>query len=168
MRKMEKSETKIDGNCDGGVKIDTPISNDKYQEVAEEITGVIKEHTLDSRDLKNQIVDVLKRRFDVDKENIGKILMDDTTMFNLDTGHTFTIPMFGMLAFAGFRTRPISSDKCFPNYDTRNKYIGYTENGVFHKVNMLTRFVDGVKREPNLVIIGIFTGYLVAKTILGV
>ncbi len=92
---MEKSETKIDGNRDVGVKIDTPISNDKYQEVAEEITSVIKEHTLDSGDLKNKIIDVLKRRFDVDKENIGKILMDDTTMFNLDTGHTFTIPMWG-------------------------------------------------------------------------
>jgi len=165
---MEKSETNIEGNCDGGEKIDIPISIDKYQEVAEEIASIIKEHTLDSGDLKNKIIDVLKRRFDVDKENIGKILMDDTTMFNLDTGHTFNIPMFGMLAFAGFRTRAISPDRCFPNYNTRNKYIGYTENGVFHKVDMLTRFVGSIKRDPSLVILGILTGIVATKAILGI
>jgi len=59
---MEKSEIKVDGKCSGSEKIDMSTSNERYQEVAEEITSVIKEHRLDSGDLKNQIIDVLKRK----------------------------------------------------------------------------------------------------------
>lgn len=167
---MEKCEceTKFYGKNDLGENINTSISNDRYRDVAEEIISIIKEYKLDSLDLKNQIIEILQRRFNVDKENVGKILMDDTTMFYLDNGHTFTIPMFGMLAFSGYRVKPIINDRCFPNYDIRNKYIGYTENGVFRKVNMFTRLIDGIKRDPNMVIISILTGYLVTRAILGI
>lgn len=173
----EKYRTKISDLKEHLSKLDEPKlekkdrnvdkPNDRYQEVAEEIAYVIKDELFDSSEFDaDQIAEVLKRRFNVMSEDTGRILMTDVAMFYVYSGNTFTIPMFGVLAFARLDIKPIISGKCYPNYDIRNKYIGYTEDGLFHKVNWQTSFIDSIKRNPYVVFAGIIAGYSVAYTIL--
>lgn len=171
---LEKQDKKIDRQeSDMSVAdetyVDKPHIENRYQEVAEEIISVIEENLFDVGNFdKDQIVDILKRRFDINKEDIEKILMSDTTMFNIYSGETFTIPMFGMLAFARDDIRPVISGKIFPNYDLKNRYNGYTEDGVFRSINRWTEFIDSVRKNPMLVFASIVAGVSVSYTIIDI
>ena len=148
-------------------KPDGSEPKDFYKEVAEEITDVIRHDLFDSSKFDSgQIAEVLRRRFNITDENIGKVLMSDVTMFNMDRGHTFTIPMFGMPLFSDLNATPIISGKCYPNYDIRNKYMGYTSDGVFHRVTEFGAFWDSVKRNPSVVLASIIAGLSVGYTLL--
>ncbi len=141
---------------------------DEYQDVAEEIVREIKDDLFDYADFDSMpIVNVLRRRFDVDKENAGKILMSKVTMFGIYSGHTFEIPTFGMLAFSNFDVIPIISGVSYPNYNIRNKYMGYTRNGSLHRVNWWTEFVDFLKRNQSMILIVAIGTYMIVRTLFG-
>ncbi len=145
-------------------KLDESEPKDTYQEVAEEIVDVIKHDLIDpSKFDVGQITDVLRKRFNVKDESIGRTLISDVTLFNPDFGHTFTIPLFGLPIFSD--AMPISG-KCYPNYDIRNKYMGYTNNGVFHRVTEFGVFWGSVKRNPSVVLASIIAGLSVGYTLL--
>ncbi len=140
---------------------------DEYQEVAEEIVREIKDDLFDYADFDStSIVNVLRRRFDVSKENVGKILMSEVTMFGIYDGNTFELPMFGILAFSKFGVIPIISGVSYPNYNIRNKYMGYTNDGVFHRVGWQTEFWDSVKKNPSVVLISAVAAYVVINALL--
>lgn len=169
----EKTSKKIDENASkkddekASKKNNDSNSKDRYQEVAEEIVDEIKFDLLDSTGFDStQIENVLRRRFDIKNEETGRLFLTETVMFNRLSGETFTSPMFGILSFIGFDVFPIISGKMFPNYDIRNKYIGYTDNGVFHRVNGWTEFVKSVKRNPQIVLMSMFVAYAVTYTLL--
>lgn len=150
-------------------KLDGYESRDTYQEVAEEIADVIKHDLIDpSKFDAGQITEIIRRRFNVIDENIGRVLMSDITLFNVDYGNTYTVPMFGMPLISDLDTRPIISGKCYPNYDIRNKYMGYTNNGVFRRVTEFGVFWDSVKRNPSVVFASIIVGFSVVYTLLNI
>ncbi len=136
------------------------MESNKCQEVAEEIAFVIKDSLSGSTIFDvGQITDVLRRRFNIEHEDVGRAFMLDTDMFRIYDGSTFTIPTFGILAFTGMSIMPIVPGKLFPNYDIRNKYIGYTSHGVFRRINVWTQFVDSIKRNPSSVLVSAIAAY---------
>ncbi len=166
---VEKQDKKIDKTVTDKPDSNKSDSYDRYREVAEEIAIIINEDLLDSSDFdKNKIVDVLKRRFDINKEDMGKILTSEITMFNIYSGKTFTIPIFGILAFETIDIRPIIPGKIFPNYNLENKYDGYTENGVFRKIDRWTELLDSAIKNPMLVFASFIAGISVAYIIINI
>lgn len=167
MEKTEKTEKDVEDVCKDKLGCVKQDKTDRYQEVAEEIASVIKDDLFESTGFgATGIADVLRRRFDINKEEIGRVLMSEVTMFYKHSGDTFTIPMFGMLMFSTRGVVPIISGISFPNYNIRNRYMGYTDNNLFHRVNWLTEFVNELKRNPSLILISIFGLYVTAHTLL--
>lgn len=159
-----KSDNKLDSDGSDG-KLH---SDDKYQEVAEEIVYMMKDDLSNSSDVDiGQIANVLRRRFNINDEAVGKILLSEITLFNIYSGNTITVPIFGLLAVKNLDNKLISG-KCYPNFDINNKYAGYTEDNIFHKINWSTEFVNSVKRDPLLVVACIIAGFSVGYTILNV
>lgn len=167
MEKLEKTEKDVKGLCKDKLERNKPYKADRYQEVAEEIASVIKDDLFESTGFDaTGIADILKRRFDINKEEIGRTLMSEVTMFRVHSGNTFTIPMFGMLMFSKPGVLPIISGISFPNYNIRNRYMGYTDNNSFHRVNWWIEFVNELKRNPPLILVSIFGLYMVMHTLL--
>lgn len=138
---------------------------DKYKEVAEEILKAIGDHIFDSsRQPLGVIEDVLRRNFDINKEGAGRLLLSDTIMFNIYDGETFTVPLFGVLAFTHYNVRIVIPNCVYLNYNIRNKYMGYTIKGIFHKVGWTAMFMDVIKKDPQLIaaciIVGVSVSYL--------
>lgn len=140
---------------------------DRYQEVAEEIASMIRSDLFESDGFDTAgIADILRRRFDIKNEEIGKTLMLEVTMFRLHGGDMFTVPMFGMMMFSKRGVMPIISGISFPNYNIRNRYMGYTDDNVFHRVNWKTEFIDDLKRNPPLILVSMIGIYMVVHTLL--
>lgn len=164
---MEKTQKDVKGLCKDKLERGKPDKTDRYQEVAEEIASVIKGDLFESADFDaTGIADILRRRFNVNNEEIGRVLISEVTMFYVHSGNTFTVPMFGMLMLSTRGAMPIISGISFPNYNIRNRYMGYTDNNLFHRVNWWTEFVNELKRHPPLILISIFGLYMIIHTLL--
>jgi hypothetical protein len=164
---MEKMEKDVKDVCKDKLNCVVSDKADKYQEVAEEIVSVIKDNSFESTGFDATcIADVLRRRFDVNKEEIGRLLMSEVTMFRVHSGAMFTIPMFGILMYSTRSVVPIISGISFPNYNIRNNYIGYTDGNVFHRVNWWTEFLNELKRNPSLILVSALGLYMIGYTLL--
>jgi hypothetical protein len=167
MEKLEKKEKDVKDLCKDKLERGKPDKIDRYQEVAEEIASVIKDDLFESTGFDaTGIADILRGRFNINNEEIGRVLISEVTMFYVHSGNTFTIPMFGMLMFSKQGVMPIISGISFPNYNIRNRYMGYTDNNLFHRVNWWTEFVNELKRNPSLILISIFGLYIMMHTLL--
>jgi len=167
VEEMEKTEKDIKDVCKDESESVKSDKTDRYQEVAKEIAYVIKDDLFDSTGFDGEkIADVLRRRFDVGSEETGKLLMSEVTMLRVHSGDTFTVPMFGMLIFSTRGVMPIIPGISFPNYDIRNRYIGYTNDNMFHKVNWWTEYINYFKRDPSLILVSAIGLYMIIHTLL--
>lgn len=144
---------------------------DIYQEVTLQIRDAVKEDLFDSdqgfdEETQKNVVKILKDSFNKRYEEVGKILMEDVLIFNPDTGNTFGTPIFTLPLFAGIRWRAIIPGIIYLNYDINNKYVGYTEKGIFHKVNDITLFIDFMKRNSLFVLTVILAVYLLVYSLI--
>lgn len=122
----------------GDVKMENK-EPDIYYSVVLEIRDAIKEDLFDNglgfgEEKQKKIADILKRNFNKNNEQIGHILMEDVNMFYVDTGDIIGVPLFltPITSVHGFRS---ITPKIYPNYNIYNEYMGYTDNGTFHKIN---------------------------------
>ena len=136
---------------------------DKYDEVTLQIVDAIKENFSDSSDsnhkfndeIQKKITDVLKNNFNIKDEEMGRSLMKDVNMFDPESGYEFSVPLFATPLFVPVGAMTISSET-FPNYDTNNKYIGYTDKERFYQINDFTKFMRYMRKRP-LIVIALFT-----------
>lgn len=110
---------------------------DIYQDVVLQIRDAIREDLFDgelgfNEERQKKVAEILKRNFNKSDEQIGKILMEDTNVFNPSTGKIIDTPFFLAPSAVVYGFRPITS-KVFPNYNINNDYMGYTDGGIFHK-----------------------------------
>lgn len=115
---------------------------DKYQDITLQIRDAIKEDLFDSRqsfdeDKQKEVAEILKNNFSISYEELGRTLLQDISLFNVNTGTVFNMPFFCGLLFIHYGYLQITDD-IYPNYDIQNRYIGYTDKGVFHR----TKFFD--------------------------
>lgn len=135
---------------------------DKYDDVALQIVGAIKENFSDSSDtnhrfdeeIQKKIADVLKNNFNIKNEEMGMSLMKDVNMFDPDSGYEFDAPLFTSPLFIPVGAVVIGPET-FPNYDVNNKYIGYTDKGRFYQINDFTKFMRHMRKQP-LIVIALF------------
>ena len=141
---------------------------DKYDDVAIQIinTITIKDDEqkrlcgLGGEDIQKKVSEILKNNFNVIYEEKGKDLMKDIRAFDPESGHEFDAPLFTIPMFVPFGAKIIQPDT-FPNYGIENKYIGYTEKGIFYKINDFTRFMRRARKNPLPIIILIVLVYIV-------
>ncbi len=135
---------------------------DKYNDVVLQIVDTIKENFSDNSDsnhkfddeIQKKIADVLKNNFNIRYEEMGMGLMKDVNMFDPETGYEFDIPLFTTPLFIPVGAIVIGPET-FPNYSIENKYIGYTDKGVFHQINDFSRFMRRMRKQP-LTVIALF------------
>lgn len=131
---------------------------DKYDEVTLQIVDAIKENFSNSNkfddETQKKITGILKNNFDIKDEQIGRSLIKDIRMFDPNSGHEFDTPLFIMPLFIIRGTIKISPET-FPNYSIENKYIGYTDEGRFYRINDFTIFMRHIRKQP-LIIIALF------------
>lgn len=135
---------------------------DKYDDVAIKIIETIKDDGKKNigEDIQKKIIDILKNSFNVKYEDMGRDLMEDVWAFDPETGHEFDTPLFTMPMFVSLGVKVVQHDT-FPNYSIENKYIGYTEKGIFYKINDFTRFMRRTRRNPLPIIILFVLVYIV-------
>lgn len=149
---------------------------DKYDEVAIKILETIKndgKKILDKDNANNEnneelqkVVNILENNFNVVDEERGRGLMKDTRIFDPETGEEFDAPLFTLPMFIPHGLKAIKND-AFPNYGIDNEYIGYTEKGIFYKINDFTRFMRRARKNP-IPIIALFVLIYIIVAILAV
>lgn len=143
---------------------------DKYDEVTLQIVDAIKENFSDSSDsnhkfneeIQKKITDVLKNNFNIKDEEMGKSLLKDVNMFDPESGYEFNAPLFTTPAFMPIGAMVIGPET-FPNYDTDNKYIGYTNKGRFYRINDFTKFMRHMRKQPLTVVVLFVLIYMVVS-----
>lgn len=141
---------------------------DKYDEVSVQIVDVIKDRFSHSSDYDNKFDDetekkiagILKNNFNTKYENIGRSLTQDVKMFDHKNGDEFEVPLFAIPLLTPLGVMRISPE-IFPNYNIENKYIGYTEDGRFYRINSFTLFMRYARKQPLIVIIIFLTIYMI-------
>ena len=133
---------------------------DKYNDVAMKIIEIIDDGKKDlDEDIQKKIVDVLENNFNVKDEEIGKRLLKDMWLFDPESGHEFYAPLFTIPILSPLGVKVIQPDT-FPNYGIENKYIGYTEKGIFYKINDFTRIMRRARKNPLPVILLFILAYI--------
>jgi hypothetical protein len=131
----------------------------KYDEVATQIVDAIKENFFDSHkfgdEIQKKITDILKNNFDIRYEDIGRNLMQDVRMFDHKDGYEFEAPLFTVPLLTPIGAMTIGPET-FPNYSIENKYIGYTDDGRFYRINDFTLFMRYMRKQP-LAVVALFT-----------
>lgn len=111
-----------------------------YKEVVLQIREALKEDLFDSeqgfdKEKQNEVIRILKDNFDTSYEAMGKICMENTMMFNRDTGDIldYGVPFFMCPLWLAYGYRLIIPNNCFPTYNIKNKYMGYWDGNKFYK-----------------------------------
>lgn len=123
-----------------------------YEEIALEIKDAIKDDLFDSDQFdKEAVVEVLERNFNMTYQVAGKVLLEGINMFSKDTGFIISdVPGVCMAIFMTYGYEPIISGHIHPNYDINNRYIGYTKEGIFYRMqhfDIKTRIIKFFKEK---------------------
>ena len=132
---------------------------DKYDEVSIEILETIKNDGRNDEEIQKKVINILKNNFNVTNEEMGKGLAKDVWMFDPESGHEFDAPLFTAPMFLPLGVKVVQHDT-FPNYSIENKYIGYTEKGIFYKINDFTRLMRRARKNPLPVILLFILAYI--------
>lgn len=148
----------------------TDIDMGKYKEVTLQIRDVLKEELFDSKqsfdeEKQKEVAEILKKNFNIKDEEMGKVLTKDLWMFEPESGYEFNTPLFAVPMFLPFGAMIIQSET-FPNFNVKNKYIGYTDKGKFHRMDNIRKFIRHTKKDPVASIIMFIAVYLLVTTIL--
>jgi hypothetical protein len=137
-------------------------STDRYEDVVAQIVEVIYtgSNYKFGEDVQKKIIDILKNNFDIRYEDMGRNLIQDIRMFDYRNGYEFETPLFVMPVLSTLGVMMITPER-FPNYSIDNKYIGYTDNEIFYRINDFTLFMRYVRKQPLAVIILFLMIYLV-------
>lgn len=143
-----------------------------YEEVALEIKDAVKYDLFDSDQFDMEaVVEVLKRNFNVTHQVAGKIFLEGINMFNKDTGSIISdIPGAYMVVFIVYGYEPIISGRIYPNYDIYNRYVGYTKDGTFHRMqhfDIKTRIIKSFKERLDTVVIILLIFIVIVASLLG-
>lgn len=103
--------------------------DDRYNNVALQIKEFIAKNGCDEKG----IVGILRSNFDIYNEAVGKLLMRDILLFHKNRGDIMTASIFLSPLWIINNYLSIVPGVCYPNYDIRNNYIGYTNDGIFYK-----------------------------------
>lgn len=103
--------------------------DDRYNNIALQIKEFVAENGYDEKG----IADILKNNFDVSNEIIGKLLMRDVILFHKYRGNIMIASIFLSPLWIIDNYLSMIPGVCYPNYDIRNNYIGYTYKGTFYK-----------------------------------
>lgn len=140
---------------------------DKYDEVALQIVDTIKDSSDSNLDgeIQKKIADILKNNFNIKDEEMGRGLLKDVEMFDPESGYEFNAPLFTTPMFLPIGTMVIGPET-FPNYSIENKYIGYTDKGIFHRINDFTIFMRRMRKQPLTVVALFVMIYLVVSILI--
>lgn len=145
---------------------------DKYDDVTLQIINIIKKNfsaDSDSKhiydDIRKNIDDVLKNNFNIEYEYLGRKLAEDIRLFDYESGYEFVVPLFSAPLFI-IKGVKLIDNNIFPNYDIENKYIGYTERGIFYKIDDFTLFMRHMKKRPLTVIASFILIYMIIYIII--
>ena len=141
----------------------------KYDDVAIQILEIIKDDGKKDfgkkdEEIQSKITDVLRNNFNVKDEEIGKSLSGDVWLFDPENGHEFYAPLFTLPMLSPLGVKAVRPET-FPNYGIENKYIGYTEKGIFYKINDFTRFMRSARKNPIPVILVFILVYILVAII---
>lgn len=150
--------------------VEADMDMNKYKEVTLQIRNLLKEDLFDSRqsfdeEKQKEVSEILKKNFNIKDEEIGKALTKDIWMFDPESGYEFNTPFFVVPMFLPFGAMMVKSDT-FPNFNIKNKYIGYTDKGKFHRMDNIRKLIHHMKKDPVTPIMVLIMGYLLVTMIL--
>lgn len=138
------------------------VESDIYKQVVLQIREVIMEDLSNNQGFdekkQDEVIRILQDNFDIDDQQMGKILLENIMMFKKDTGEilNYDLPFFlaPMMLFFGYRA--IIPGHTFPMFNIRNKFIGYFEKDKFYKApSKITLFIKS-DRLGFVIYLGIF------------
>lgn len=143
-----------------------------YDEVALEIKDAIKYDLFDSDQFdKETVVEVLERNFNMTYQVAGKMFLEGINMFNKDTGFIISdVPGICMAIFMTYGYEPIISGRMYPNYDINNRYVGYTKEGIFYRMqhfDIKTRIIKFFKERFDHITIILLVFIVIVASLLG-
>lgn len=143
---------------------------DKYDDVTLQIRDVIKDDLFDSRqsfddEKQKEVVEILRNNFNIKDEEMGRALTRDVWMFDPESGYEFDVPLFAAPLLLPLGVIIIKPEK-FPNYDVDNKYIGYTENGRFYRMDFMGKFIYHARKDRMTYIMFFLLAYLLVAMLI--